>query len=237
MLAHDERVHAAGVDAEVVAQRRAEPPRVEHGPRPDDSLRRETRRSATSRGEDVDRVRRDEDDAVRVRVRDLGMISRKIAAFAGPGRGASRPGAGRSRRRRPSRPRPRSRRSRRPRCARAGERHRVVQVHRLAFGPFRVRVDQDDLGGEPLTGAGRTPRSRRRCRRPDDRDLGGASGDHPGSPAAARARSATACLRRLSRPRPPRRTTPCPGRSGRASLAGGVAPAPAWPWRRSIQTV
>ena len=139
---------------------------VEDRPRPDDALRRQAADPPREVREHVDRVGRDEDDPVRVRLGDRrderrgrsprSSWTRSIrvspGCWAAPAvmhgdRGAAavldvaRPDA------------------RRPR-----ERDRVHEVHRLALGLPLVRVDQHDLAGRGPTAAARTRTSTRRRR-------------------------------------------------------------------------
>ena len=72
MLADDVAVHAARIDAEPLADQGAQPGRVEHRARPDHAAGREAGELQRGVGQDVHRVRDDQQDGVRRGRGDLG---------------------------------------------------------------------------------------------------------------------------------------------------------------------
>ncbi len=150
MLARHVGVHGARVDAVVLREQHPEAAGVEDRAAADDPLRRQAADPVREVAQDVDRVRRDEDDPVRVRLRDLGddrAEDRRVlgdevqARLARLLRGARRDDRDRGALAVGDRPGPHP--------CRAGERDRVHEVHRLALGLALVGVDEDDLRRQP----------------------------------------------------------------------------------------
>ena len=184
VLADDECVDRARIDAEVVRQRGPETGGVEDRARPDDTFRRQPGQPPRLVRQHVDRVGRDQDDAGRVGLGHLGhdlTEDRRVLADQVKARLARLlPGARRDHR--DGRAGAIGIRTG-PHAGRLRERHGVLQVHRLALGASLVRVDQHDLRGDARQQQGVSER-RSDVADPDDRDAGGTHALH--SPRVAR---------------------------------------------------